>query len=155
VQLRPLVLAGRALRDAADIALAAPDLARLWMMGQTLALAYDGEMAVHTDLAPAAALAADRGAWDGALSGAGLLSDVINPLVITPQGTLRPYTYDFPAPFDLGHLSDLTPARLPRLQKRLPIVADLLGKTLDAVVGEDGFIDWFAYQRDHAVMELA
>ena len=163
VQLRPLVLAGRAVQDAADAALSPADLARLWMMGQTLSLAYQGEVSVHTDLAPAQALAADRGAWDGALAsaalagvaGAGLLSDVVNPLVITPQGLLRPFTYDFPSLFDLGHLSDLTPRRLPALQAHLPRIANLLRKTLDAVATEDGFIDWFAYQRDQAVLELA
>ena len=160
VQLRPLVLAGRAVQEAADLALSPADLARLWVMGQTLALAYQGEVGVHTDLAPAQNLAADRGAWDAAFggenqSGGDLLSDVINPLVITPQGLLRPYTYDFPQLFDLGHLSDLTPAGLPALQARLPGMRTLLRKTLDAVGQADGFIDWFAYQRDMAELELA
>ena len=154
VQLRPLVLAGRAVQDAADVALSPADLARLWVMGQTLALAYKGELLVHTDLAPAQALAADRGAYEGAMAGTGLLSDVVNPLVITPQGVLRPFTYDFPAAFDLGHLSDLTPARMATLHARLPRVAHLLRITLDAVTDEDGFIDWFVYQRDRAVLEL-
>lgn len=159
VQLRPLVMAGRAVHDAADIALPPADLARLWVMGQTLALAYQGEVGVHTDLAPAEALAADRGAWDCAMSaasrpGGGLLSDVLNPLVITPQGILRAFTYDFPGLFDLGHLSDLGPTTLPSLQARLPRITSLLRKTLDAVGREDGFIDWFAYQRDQALLEL-
>ena len=88
------------------------------------------------------------------MAGTGLLSDVVNPLVITPQGVLRPFTYDFPAAFDLGHLSDLTPARMATLHARLPRVAHLLRITLDAVTDEDGFIDWFVYQRDRAVLEL-
>lgn len=160
VQLRPLVMAGRAVQEATDMALPPADLARLWMMGQTLALAYQGEVGVHTDLAPAQNLAGDHGAWDAAFGGerqpgGNLLSDVINPLVITPQGLLRPYTYDFPQLFDLGHLSDLTPAGLPGLQARLPSLRTLLRKTLDAVGQADGFVDWFAYQRDLAVLELA
>ena len=159
VQLRPLVLAGRAVQDAADMALSPADLARLWVMGQTLTLAYQGEVAVHTDLAPAQALAADRGAWDsafkvGATAGMGLLSDLVNPLVITPQGQLRPFTYDFPSLFDLGHLSDLAIDLRANLHARLPRIANLLRKTLDAVGREDGFIDWFAYQRDQALLEL-
>lgn len=155
VQLRPLVLAGRAISDAAEMALGPADLGRLWMMGQTLSLAYEGEVAVHTDLAPAQALAADRGAWDSAQSMGGPLSDVVNPLVITPQGILRPFTYDFPDRLDLGHLSDLSNDNLPSVRARLPRLARLLTRTLDAVACEDGFIDWFAYQRDHAAQEKA
>ena len=153
VQLRPLVLAGRAVQDVADMALGPADMGRLWLMGQTLSLAYEGEVSVHTDLAPAQALAADRGAWDCAQAVDGLLSDAVNPLVITPQGVLRPFTYDFPDLFDLGHLRDLSAENLPRLRARLPRIARLLTKTLDAVASEDGFIDWFAYQRDYAAVE--
>lgn len=154
VQLRPLVLAGRAVSDAADMALGPADLGRLWLMGQTLSLAYEDELSVHTDLAPAQALAADRAAWDCAQTVGGLLSDAVNPLVITPQGVLRPFTYNFPEQFDLGHLADLTPENSPGLRAGLPRIARLLAKTLDAVATEDGFIDWFAYQRDHAASEL-
>ena len=153
VQLRPLVLAGRAVQDAADMALGPADLGRLWLMGQTLSLAYEGEVSVHTDLAPAQALAADRGAWDCAQTGSGLLSDAVNPLVITPQGVLRPFTYDFPEAFDLGHLRDLSGENLARLRARLPRIARLLTRTLDALATEDGFVDWFAFQRDHAATE--
>ncbi len=152
VQLRPLVMAGRALREAGDLALSAEDEARLWVMGQTLALAYEGEMIVHTDLAPAEALAADRGAWDLALAGGPdqRLSDAVNPLVITPEGQLRPFTYDFPAAHDLGTLADLAPPGRQGLQQRLPTLRHLLARTLQAAALEDGFLDWFAFQRDEA-----
>jgi Fe-coproporphyrin III synthase len=152
VQLRPLVMAGRAPDEAADLALSEADLARLWLMAQTLSLAWEGEVGVHVDLAPAEALAADRGAWDGALQGgAGQnLSDAVNPLVITPDGTLRPYTYDFPEEYDLGHLRDLAPDRRVWLSGGLPRLRRLLARTLHAAALEDGFIDWFAFQRDQA-----
>ena len=152
VQLRPLVMAGRATADATDLALGPADAARLWLMGQTLALAWEGEMAIHTDLAPAEALAADRGAWDLALSGGTgqKLSEVVNPLVITPEGILRPFTYDFPAWHDLGKLSDLQPGRRERMDARLPVLRYLLSRTLYAAGLEDGFVDWFAFQRDQA-----
>lgn len=153
VQLRPLVMAGRATADATDLALGSADTARLWLMGQTLALAWEGEVAIHTDLAPAEALAADRGAWDLALTGeAGQrLSDVVNPLVITAEGILRPFTYDFPAWHDLGNLSDLQPGPRERMDARLPRLRHLLSRTLLAAGLEEGFIDWFAFQRDQAL----
>ena len=152
VQLRPLVMAGRARAEAGDLALGAADEARLWVMGQTLALAYEGEMLVHTDLAPAEALVADWDAWSLALNGGPdqLLSDVVNPLVITPKGVLKPFTYDFPAQHDLGRLSDLAPLRRKRLQNRLPMLRSLVARTLHSAGLKGGFIDWFAFQRDQA-----
>ena len=152
VQLRPLVMAGRAPEEAGDLALSAAEEARLWMLGQTLSVAYEGEILVHTDLAPAEALAADRGAWDLALSGgpAQRLSDAVNPIVITPDGRLRPFTYDFPARHDLGMLGDLAPAGRAGLQSRLPGLRHLLARTLDSAALQDGFLDWFAFQRDTA-----
>jgi Fe-coproporphyrin III synthase len=152
VQLRPLVMAGRAREAAADQALSEADLARLWLMAKTLAEAWEGEVAVHVDLAPAEALAADAGAWDVALKGGAdqLLSDAVNPLVITPEGTLRPYTYDFPEEFDLGRLQDLAPNRRVWITCGLPRLRHLLARTLHAAALEEGFVDWFAFQRDQA-----
>ena len=155
VQLRPLVMAGRAETDAQDLALAREDLGRLWLMGQTLAIAYEGEVQVHTDLAPAPALAADRGAWDLGMAGLGPLSDLINPLVIGPDGALRPFTYDFPQAFALGSLSDLGPRAVWRIRARMPALRAQLDRTLTAAGEAEGFIDWFAFQRDQAVLASA
>ncbi|WP_309664945.1 radical SAM protein [Tabrizicola sp.] len=155
VQLRPLVMAGRARSDATDLALSAEEEARLWMLGQTLALAYDGEVLVHTDLAPAEALSADRDAWSLALNGGPdqRLSDVVNPLLITPKGVLKPFTYDFPSEHDLGRLSDLVPDSRHKVRSRLPGLRSLVARTLHSVALQDGFIDWFAFQRDQALTE--
>ena len=152
VQLRPLVMAGRAREAAQGLALTEADTARLWLMAQTLDLAWEGEVAVHVDLAPAEALAADRCAWDLALTGGAdqRLSDAVNPLVITPDGRLRPWTYDFPEEFDLGALQDLAPSRRVWIAGGLPRLRKLLARTLHAAGLEDGFLDWFAFQRDQA-----
>ncbi|MBN8630847.1 MAG: radical SAM protein [Rhodobacterales bacterium] len=152
VQLRPLVMAGRAREEAAGLALSEADTARLWLMAQTLQLAWEGEVAVHVDLAPAEALAADARAWDLALTGGAdqRLSDVVNPLVVTPEGRLRPWTYDFPEEFDLGQLRDLAPARRVWIALGLPRLRRLLARTLQAAAREEGFLDWFAFQRDTA-----
>ena len=152
VQLRPLVMAGRATEAAAGLALSEADTARLWLLAQTLDLAWEGEVAVHVDLAPAEALAADRCAWDLALTGGAeqRLADAVNPLVITPEGRLRPWTYDFPEEYDLGRLQDLTPARREGIAGGLPRLRKLLARTLHAAGLEEGFLDWFAFQRDEA-----
>ena len=157
VQLRPLVMAGRAPEAVADQALSEADTARLWLMAQTLQLGWEGEVAVHVDLAPAEALAADAGAWSLALEGGPdqRLSDAVNPLVITPEGRLRPWTYDFPEEFDLGHLQDLAPTRRVWISGGLPRLRTLLARTLHAAGLEDGFLDWFAFQRDEARRRLA
>jgi MoaA/NifB/PqqE/SkfB family radical SAM enzyme len=157
VQLRPLVMAGRAPDAVADLALTEADRARLWLMAETLKLAWEGEVAVHADLAPAEALAADAGAWDQAVTGGSdqRLSDAVNPLVVTPEGKLRPYTYDFPEDYDLGRLADLAPDRRVWIACGLPRLRSLLARTLHAVGLEDGFVDWFAFQRDQARPALA
>jgi Fe-coproporphyrin III synthase len=74
----------------------------------------------------------------------------VNPIVITPEGRLRPYTYDFPARFDLGRLGDLAPSARARLAARLPAIRHLLARTLHAAELQEGFLDWFAFQRDVA-----
>ena len=152
VQLRPLVMAGRAREEASALALSEADTARLWLMAQTLQLAWDGEISVHVDLAPAEALAADACAWDLTLTGGPdqRLSDAVNPLVITPDGRLRPWTYDFPEEFDLGQLQDLAPARRIWISLGLPRLRRLLAQSLQAAALEEGFLDWFAFQRDQA-----
>ncbi len=151
VQLRPLVMAGRATSDYTDVALNAADRHRLWLIGETLASAYAGEIAVHTDLAPARDIAANRDAFDAVLQGcAPTLSDLANPLVITPQGKMLPYTYDFPQDFSLGHVSDLAKGRTDDIIATAPRLKALLGQVFDDIERQDDFIDWFAFARDTA-----
>jgi MoaA/NifB/PqqE/SkfB family radical SAM enzyme len=150
VQLRPLVMAGRAITDYNVPALTHADRNRVWAMGQALASAYDGQMAVHTDLAHSTHIAADRAAWQDILDGTGtVLSDRVNPLVITPEGVMRPYTFDFAPKFDLGTLADLAPNRLDRVMERTDKLSALLQSALHYAEGEESFLDWFAYCRDH------
>jgi Fe-coproporphyrin III synthase len=152
VVLRPLVGAGCARRGAAGLPLGQPELTSLWRTVQTLELVWQGEVAVQVDLAPAAVLAADDRLWDLALKGGEeqRLCDVVNPLVITPDAVLRPYTDDFPEEFDLGRLQDLSPERRVWITCGLPRLRKLLARTLHAAALEDGFVDWFAFQRDQA-----
>jgi hypothetical protein len=152
VVLRPLFGAGCARREAASLPLGQSGLTSLWRTAQTLELAWRGEVAVQVDLAPAAVLAGDGRFWDLALKGGEeqRLCDVVNPLVITPDEVLRPYTNDFPEEFDLGRLQDLSPERRVWITCGLPRLRKLLVRTLHAAALEDGFVDWFAFQRDQA-----
>lgn len=154
VQLRPLVAAGRAVGGADTGCLSPDEERRLWLMAQTLALAYAGEVAVHVDLAPAPALLADAGAWAGLLDAApgASLSDQVNPLVITPEGRLKPFTFDFPVAFDLGGIEDLDRGIA---KDRLAALAKVTGQALSGLAGGRGFVDWFARLRDVAAGEAA
>ncbi|MEO0363756.1 MAG: radical SAM protein, partial [Pseudomonadota bacterium] len=151
VQLRPLVLAGRARTDYADPALSQADMARLWLMTEALSEAYRGRLAVHADLAHASGVAADRRAWASAIAGGERpLSDLVNPLVITPEGRLRPFTYDFPSRYDLGRVEALTGCGRGPLLRATPGLSAMLEAAFDDVARRDEFVDWFAFCRDFA-----
>lgn len=151
VQLRPLVMAGRAPEDYADVALNMADRHRLWLLGQTLSRAYEGEIAVHTDLAHADDIVENREAFAAVLDGcAPSLSDLVNPLVITPQGRMLPYTYDFPDAYGLGHVADIAKGNPAGILATAPKLKGLLHQVFDDIAQEDDFIDWFAYARDTA-----
>ncbi|MGB3245335.1 MAG: radical SAM protein [Sulfitobacter sp.] len=151
VQLRPLVMAGRASDDYADYALNKADRHRLWLIGQALGAAYDGEIAIHTDLAHADDIYANRDAFAAVLNGcAPQLSDLVNPLVITPQGQMLPYTYDFPKEYALGHISDIADRNTAGIKAAAPKLRRLLHSVFDDIRTQDDFIDWFAHTRDFA-----
>lgn len=152
VQLRPLAMAGRARQDYADPALNRTDRHRLWLVAQALTAAYDGEIAVHVDLAPASAIAAGRDAFAAVLEGtAHRLSDLVNPLVITPQGRMLPYTYDFPPAFALGGIAGLTQQDgASPVASAAPGLRRLLKAVFDDVACRDDCIDWFTHARDIA-----
>lgn len=153
VQLRPLVMAGRAREKCEPLALNQADLARLFLIGGSLASAYAGEIAVHTDLAPAALLATQRAAYAGLLDGAPVetpLADMINPLVITPAGALKPFTFDFPEAFDLGRIEALATVGSCTLRRNLAPFRKTVEQSFAALAERGDLIDWFAFCRDVA-----
>ncbi len=145
VQLRPLVMTGRATEEYTGPALSPTDMIRLWLTARALAMAWDGEIAIHCDAAPAEAVRADRMAWRAALTGTGqVLSDEINPLVITPEGRLRPYTFDFPASRDLGTVEGFL-ASPHGARRRMAGLRPWLAGAFEDLAEETGVIDWFAW----------
>ncbi|MFV0475093.1 MAG: radical SAM protein [Pikeienuella sp.] len=149
-QLRPLVMAGRAPRDYADPALTPEDMSRLWLIGRALESAWEGEIAVHVDLAHARAIAGDDEAWLGMLGGGARLSDIVNPIVVTPDGALKPFTFDFPPAFDLGRIEDLAQGRGRRVERAARPLRGMLAALLADLKRREDFIDWFACCRDFA-----
>jgi MoaA/NifB/PqqE/SkfB family radical SAM enzyme len=145
VQLRPLVMTGRATEEYTGPALGPADMIRLWLTASALQMAWDGEMAIHCDAAPAEAVRADRMAWRAALTGTGtVLSDEINPLVITPDGRLRPYTFDFPARHDLGSVETFMVSPV-QARRRMAGLRPHLAHAFEDLADETGVIDWFAW----------
>lgn len=78
------------------------------------------------------------------------LTEAVNPALVTPDGWLRPFTRDFPGDDELGRLDDLAPDRRIRIARRLRGLRKLVARSLHGVELEEGFIDWFAFQRDQA-----
>jgi organic radical activating enzyme len=149
LQLRPLVLTGRATTELGGQTLDESMIERLYLIGLALRDECEGRLAVHTDLAPAGLLVADSGAH-GALFAPDAerrrLADLVNPLVVLPDGALKPLTYDFARRFDLGNAARLDAAALAAAKRsRVPRLAALIEEVFAELARTDGLIDWFAY----------
>lgn len=155
LQLRPLVMAGRADQECGALALSDADRRRLFLIGASLREGYADTMAVHTDLAHSQAIAESRDAYAALLddgNGDAPLAELVNPLVILPDGRLMPYTYDFPASHQLGTLDDLAPRGLEKLRReRIGRLRELVERAFSSLAERDDFVDWFAYCRDSAL----
>ena len=152
LQLRPLIMAGRAATDCADEALNEAALNRLYLIGLVLEEEVGNLLAVHTDLIHTSEIAASRDAYQSALDGdaeALPLADLVNPLVILSDGTLKPFTYDFDARFDLGNVVDLDADTLTGMKRtRFPPFRGLLRGVFDSAGDDDRFVDWFFHCRE-------
>lgn len=159
VQLRPLVMAGRARTECDSISLSSDDLFRLFLIGESLSEAYRDEILIHTDLAPAEAILGGRDAYADALAGDTAhvpLADLVNPLVVTPTGVLKPFTFDFPDAYDLGTLGDIDARGTGQIKaERFPPFRRLLDRVFADLAGHGDLIDWFAYCRDRAAEDGA
>ena len=72
------------------------------------------------------------------------LADLINPLVITETGLLKPVAYDFDRRFDVGHIEGLSSEALTRYkQQGLPAFRALIGAALGGLQGQQRVLDWF------------
>jgi hypothetical protein len=107
---------------------------------------------VHGDLAPACQLWRQREAYAGLLalyrrpgSARPLLSDLVNPLVISEAGQLKPVADNMHACFNIGHLQRLHDAAWMQRYSSTGVSAlqRLVGQALISLESHDGVVDWF------------
>jgi molybdenum cofactor biosynthesis enzyme MoaA len=152
LQVRPVAPAGRAaalrdmLIDSDDAAL------RLYLVVAALAQELAPALRVHGDLAPARALWRQREAYAGLLAGCRrpgtdrpALSDLVNPLVITETGQMKPVAYDMHPSLGIGHVGRLHDAAWMRRYADAGVSAlqRLVGRALMALEDDPGVVDWF------------
>jgi Fe-coproporphyrin III synthase len=147
LQIRPVARAGRAKAMADDAFYSAADRARLYLVAA--ALQQELEVRVHCDLAPAQGLWRERGAYAALLASCDEpaelpLAELVNPLIITDEGTLKPIAYDFDPRFDVAGLDDLSAERLRGYKEEgLADFRDLIGAALARLEDLRDLVDWF------------
>jgi len=72
------------------------------------------------------------------------LADLINPLVITDAGTLKPIAYDFSPRYNVGSIHALSVDTLREYKRRdLPQLQELIGAAVAGLQDGRDFVDWF------------
>jgi len=154
MQVRPVAAAGRA-RSLAGSQFCTPvDLQRLYLVMLALQQELAPQVLVHCDLAPARRLWEERAAYAGLLAQCAAgdaprrLSDLVNPLVVTESGQLKPIAYDVDARLDIGHIADAADAGdallADYMAQGLPVLRDLVGGALAALLQQPmPLVDWF------------
>ena len=152
LQVRPVARAGRARNMVGTSFFTASDRARLYLVVLALQQELPNQVRVHCDLAPKQGLWQQRDAYAALLSTCvngpegWPLADLVNPLVITETGILRPIAYDFHSSFDVASLETLSRGRLTHYkQHNLPHFQSLIGSALAQLQGGQGVVDWFDY----------
>ena len=151
LQVRPVARAGRARGLTDDVFFSAADQARLYLVVLALQQEMPEGVRVHCDLAPARGLWQQRNAYAGLLAdcagappGERPLADLVNPLVITDDGVLKPIAYDFDQRFDIAPLQALTADSLRRYKEQgLADLRALVGGVLAGLQEQQGLVDWF------------
>jgi pyruvate-formate lyase-activating enzyme len=151
LQIRPVARAGRA-RSLDESKFYGPiDRARLYLVVSALQQELGDQVRIHCDLAPTLGLWQQRDDYAGLLGSCGTvcledrpLADLINPLVITDAGTLKPIAYDFDARFDVATISDLSSSILRDYkQHRLAALQQLIGGAVAGLEQARDLVDWF------------
>jgi hypothetical protein len=150
LQIRPVARAGRAKSMSPSVFGGAADRARLFLVAAALGQELAPDVHVHCDLAPAQGLWRERGAYAALLASCdGLappLAELVNPLVITDDGRLKPIAYDFDEHFDVAALDGLTAERLRRYKsEQLAEFRDLVGGAVASLEDQRELVDWFDF----------
>ncbi len=147
LQIRPVALAGRARSATMFSALSAADQARLFLVVLALRDELQSRVPVQCDLVPARNLWQQRDDY-AALAEAGedeALSSLVNPLVITSAGAVKPMTYDFEDSFNLTTIDSISQERLDEYKRGVAVsrFRVLVAEALDGLRENAWFVDWF------------
>jgi Fe-coproporphyrin III synthase len=152
LQIRPVARAGRAKSMSPSAFGSAADRARLFLVAAALGQELAPDVHVHCDLAPTQGLWREREAYAALLAGCDVpgaappLAELVNPLVITDDGRLKPIAYDFDARFDVAALEDLASDGLRRYKdERLAAFRHLVGSALATLEDQRELVDWFDF----------
>jgi organic radical activating enzyme len=153
LQIRPVARAGRARTLAKDTFYNAADRARLYLVVLALQQELPEGIRMHCDLAPAQGLWQQREAYAGLLASCAggdrenlPLAELVNPLVITDSGTLKPIAYDFAKRFDVAVVQGLSTEQLSSYKENgLSALQALIGSALAGLQDSHELIDWFDF----------
>ncbi|HKX54595.1 MAG TPA: radical SAM protein [Xanthomonadales bacterium] len=153
LQIRPVARAGRARSLAENSFYNAADRARLYLVVLALQQELPEDIRVHCDLAPAQGLWQQREAYAGLLASCAggnredlPLAELVNPLVITDTGTLKPIAYDFASCFDVAEVQGLSTEQLSSYKDNgLSALKALIGSAVAGLQDSHELIDWFDF----------
>jgi pyruvate-formate lyase-activating enzyme len=151
LQVRPVARAGRARELGAESFCGPADCARLYLVVLALRQELPADVRLHCDLQPAAGLWQERQAYAGLLGDCAArplvdrpLADLVNPLVITGDGVLKPIAYDFDALYDIGTLAETCAEHLAAYKRNgVRRLQALIGGALAELTERGGLVDWF------------
>jgi Fe-coproporphyrin III synthase len=152
LQVRPVARAGRAKMMSPSTFGSTADRARLFLVTAALGQELAPAIRVHCDLAPTQGLWREREAYGPLLAtcdvpaNARPLAELVNPLVITDDGRLKPIAYDFAARFDVAPLDGLSSERLRRYKTgQIAGFRELMGRAVASLEHQRELVDWFDY----------
>jgi len=151
LQIRPVAPAGRARTMEGLVPFSEADRSRLYLVALALGEALAGTAHISCDLAPAWGLWHQRDAYAGLLSNCAdvpiyerPLADLVNPLVITDEGILKPGTYDFAPRYDVAHLENLDQHTLVHYKSSdIEVWQQLVAGVLTDCGSRKDLVDWF------------
>lgn len=153
VQIRPVASAGRASQMTHSLISSVGDQLRLYLVVKALAAELSTHVTVHGDLAPARALFNQRHLYGNLLSYSTtighsmpiLLSDLVNPLVITDTALLKPVAFDMHSSFDIGSMEELKSPLFFESYRRLGAfkLKELIHEALQLIAASTGVVDWY------------
>lgn len=156
MQIRPVAGAGRAKNNVMLHNFTEAGLARLYLVVLALQEEFLNEVKIHCDLAPAKKLWLQRNDYGALLSSCSNecntdkksipLSELVNPLVITEAGVLKPVAYDFDPHYNIADLNNLNTSSIENYkQHAVQNLKQLIGQLLVSMQNRPGFVDWFDY----------